>query len=98
MGRGYSLKEGPLVTSIYLREGAIDRLMGGSSMTSITYERKLREIDRRGALMSLIYLRVRVQSISIEGDRRNFVSNALKKKDVNDYQMILQYKLRQYFF
>ena len=67
-------------------------------MTSITYERWLREIDRKGALMTLIYLRVGVISISIEGDRRNFVSNALKKKDLIDDQMILQYNLRQYFF
>ena len=63
-------------------------------MTSITYERKLREIDRRGALLTLIYLRVGVKSISIKGDRRNFVSNALKKKYINNDQMILQSNLR----
>ena len=63
-------------------------------MTSITYESRLREIDKRGTLMTFIYLRVGVLSISIEGDRRNFVSNALKKKDINDDQMILQYNLR----
>ena len=51
-------------------------------MTSIY----LREgaIGRRGALMTSIYLRVGVIGIYIEGERRNFVSNVLKKKDTND--------------